>query len=396
MIEITNVRHGAILNHNHGIETDKMLKFKLQGVSEGGYPVKINGEPALMDGRLFSREIVLTEKINHLLASVMTPYGKFTQELVLVWDKKSFHRFNFYIDDHSFVFTDLAQKRPTHAFDHFYLAGLKKIHDHYGMKVTLNVFYHNDHHDFELKDMPGIWKPEFTDNSDWLKFSFHSYGEFPDRPYLEATAEEFSLHYDLVKNEIFRFAGEQSFIPPVVIHWGNIHPNVALELARRGTKCYSTAFRPRVMGGPSLADRQHGGNMSQIEKHSISGEDKSCGMDGIRMHYEIPEESSYLNNHRSYYDPSIDMIFFGSSYCCNLVPLEEIPKLYAALFENAREFGFETFGGASHEQYTFPYYANYIPDHLKRIETSVRCMVEDGCKPVFFNDGILGNTAWEK
>ncbi|MBO5722228.1 MAG: hypothetical protein J6S19_03845, partial [Lentisphaeria bacterium] len=57
--------------------------------------------------------------------------------------------------------------------------------------------------------------------------------------------------------------------------------------------------------------------------------------------------------------------------------------------------GTEILNYASHEQYTFPYYANYLPDHMQRIETAARCLLaEGGCKPVFFNEGLMGNTAW--
>ena len=396
MIEITNYRQGAVLNHNHGTETKKNLAVRVEGISSSGHPVKLNGVPAEMDGRRFSGTVELTSKINPVTASVMTPYGVFSQELTLVWDKKSFRRCNFYIDDHIFTFTDLAKQRPKRAFSHFYLAGLKKIHEKYGFKVTLNCFYHNDHHEFVLKDMPDVWKREFIDNSDWLKLSVHSYGEFPDRPYAEASAEDFGRDYDLIRNEIVRFAGEETFIPPIVIHWANVHPAVAREAIRRGMRCYSTAFRLRVMGGPSLADRQKGGNMKKVEKRSLSGEDRSAGTEGLEMHYGFGEEANYLKNHRVYFDPAIGIYFFGSSgCCCNLVPLKEISKRYADSFADAKLYGTEIFGGASHEQYTFSYYPNYLPDHMERMEEAVRCMVEDGgCKPVFFHDGLLGNTSW--
>lgn len=397
MIEITSHRQGAILNRNHGTETEKSLAVTVEGISSSGCPVKINGVPAEMDGRRFSATIELTQKINSVTASVQTSYGRFSQELTLVWDKKSFRRCNFYIDDNIFIFTDLAKERPKHAFDHFYLAGLKKIHEKYGFKVTLNCFYTNCHHEFLLKDMPDVWKQEFIDNSDWLKFSFHSYGEFPDRPYLESTGEEFGRDFDLVKNEIIRFAGEETFINPIVIHWANVHPAVAREAIRRGMHCYSTTFRPRVMGGPSLADRQSGGNMAQIQQRSLSGEDRSAGSEGLQLHYGLSEDINYLKKHGAYFDPELGIFFFGSSgCCCNLVPLQEISKRYAETFRNGARYGTEVFGGATHEQYTFPYYPNYIPDHLERIEEAVRCLVMDGgCKPVFYHDGILGNTAWE-
>ena len=291
MIEITSHRQGAILNRHHGEETSDGLKITVRGISESGRPVRVNGVPARMDGRGFSVEVALTGKVNTVTASVTTPYGVYSQELQLVWDKRSFRRFNCYLDDHSFVFTELTRQRPKRAFDHFYLAGLKRIHDETGLKVTLNAFYRNDHDPagFLLKEMPDIWKTEFADNADWLKFSFHSYSEFPDRPYLESSGEEIGRDYDLVKNEIVRFAGEGSFIAPLVIHWANIHPSAAAEIIRRGTRCYCRSFRARVMGGPSLAERQKGGDMAQVQQRALAG--RNVSDEGLRMHYDYPEDA---------------------------------------------------------------------------------------------------------
>ena len=391
MIEITNYRQGAILNHNHGKEGRKSLKVKVEGISEGGWPVTVNGQPAVMEGRRFAADVELTQRVNTVKASVLTPYGTYSQELTLVWDKKSFKRFNFFIDDHSFLFTDLSKQRPKKAFDHFYLAGLKKIHDQYGLKVTLNSFYHNDHDPFDLKDMPAIWKSEFEDNSDWLKFSFHAYSEFPDRPYAEATAATFGKHWDMVQKEIERFAGPTSFIAPVVIHWANVHPAVAQEAIRRGVTAYSNNFRLRVMGGPSLEDRQRGGDMKTVEKRSLSGVDCGNELSGLAMHYGMQEEKDFMDKNIVYYDPQLGICFFHNTILCNLTPLAEIPKKYAIAVKRNEERGTEILGAGSHEQYTFPYYGNYLPDHMKRLETATRCMVEAGYNPVFFSQGFLGN-----
>ena len=396
MIEITNFRQGAILNHRHGIETADSLLVKLEGISDHGCPVMINGVAAEMDGRRFSAEIPLTEKINTVTASTITPYGNYSQELTLVWDKKSFKRYNFYIDDHIFTFTDLAKERPKSAFDHFYLKGLKEVNKKYGTKFTLNCFYHNAHQEFLLKDMPDIWKNEFIDNSDWLKFSFHAYSEFPDRPYAEASAEEIGKDWDLVQNEIYRFAGEQCYITPNVIHWANIHPSAAQEYIRRGCSCYSTTFRLRVMGGPSLADRQKGGNMQQVQARSVSGADCSTETCGLDLHYGFGEERNYITNHRNYYDPLLKVVFFSCHTTCNLVPLNEIPGKLQEIIKSSGKSGFESFCVASHEQYSFPYYPNYLPDHMERIDCASRIMCEYGARPVFFSEGVLGNTEWDK
>ena len=208
MLQITNIRQGAVLNHNHGKEDDKGLTVFFEGISDFPGPVTLNGQATRRDGRRFMGEVTLTEKFNTVTAESVSAYGNFSQSIVVVWDKKSFKRVNFYIDDHSFFWTDLARERPKHAFDHFYLKGLKEIHDRTGLKVTLNCFYHNDHFDCDMTQVPDIWKSEFIDNSDWLKLSFHSLGEFPDRLYIEAGEEEFARDYDIVHDEIVRIAGE--------------------------------------------------------------------------------------------------------------------------------------------------------------------------------------------
>ena len=119
MIEITNFRQGAVLNHNHGIESENSLLIRIEGVSSAGYPVTVNGINATMDGRQFFADVPLTKKINTVTATATTPFGNYSQNLTLVWDKKSFKRYQFYIDDNIFVFTDLAKERPKHAFDTF-------------------------------------------------------------------------------------------------------------------------------------------------------------------------------------------------------------------------------------------------------------------------------------
>ena len=64
MVEITNFRQGAVLNHNHGTESEKALHITIEGISRSGYPVYVNGIKAEMDGQHFTAEIDLTEKIN--------------------------------------------------------------------------------------------------------------------------------------------------------------------------------------------------------------------------------------------------------------------------------------------------------------------------------------------
>ena len=154
-------------------------------------------------------------------------------------------------------------------------------------------------------------------------------------------------------------------------------------------------MRLRVMGGPSLASRTKGGNMNETEQRSMSGADTAATTEGLRMHYGFLDEGSYFKNHKAFYDPTLGICFFSSSVCCNLVPLANI----APRFQNAMQandmFGTEVIGAVSHEQYSFPTYSNYLPDHLDRLEQAIKTMTENGYKPAFFTNGLLGNTAWD-
>ena len=156
------------------------------------------------------------------------------------------------------------------------------------------------------------------------------------------------------------------------------------------------------MGGPSLADRQNGGNMTQVQARSDSGADKACDTDALTMHYGFADEYNYIKKHGVFFDAGLNLFFFGAcgklgGCCCNLVPLADVPTRCQSMLDGMKAVGTEIVNFASHEQYTFPYYPNYLPDHMQRIEEAARCLIaEGGCKPVFINDGLLGNMAWEE
>ncbi|MFA6929427.1 MAG: hypothetical protein WCT05_03810 [Lentisphaeria bacterium] len=393
MLEITNLRQGAVLTHYHGKEEEHSLTVKVEGLCDHGGEVLVNGMPATCSGRRFIAPVTLTDKFNEITATATSALGEYSQKINVVWDKKSFKRYNFYIDDHIFLFTDLATQRPTRAFDHFYLKRLKEIHQRWGLKLTLNCFFHNDHQEFTLEQMPNCYRQEFIDQSDWLKFSFHSRSEFPDRPYEEIDLQEFCADYDLLQEHLIRICGKESFIAPINVHWGALQASCAQEFIRRGSRCSCCTMRPFVSGGPSSAARQ--GKKSDISSVQQSNAIRQGAPFGSEYFFR-PEEDSYLLQERKYYNFELGIFIARGCVCCNLVPLTEIAGRLQNYFNLAKENGNEIFGAASHEQYSFPYYKNYLPDHLDRIEQAVKLLSEYGCQPIFFSEGLLGNMAWEK
>jgi hypothetical protein len=44
----------------------------------------------------------------------------------------------------------------------------------------------------------------------------------------------------------------------------------------------------------------------------------------------------------------------------------------------------------THEQYFWPFYTRYIPDHGERLNQTIRWVTERGYEPVFFHEGSMG------
>ena len=370
MLEITSLRNGAVLNHRNGTETEDALEIKVEGVTTSQAEVKVNGIPAAKFDRLFSASVRLTKKVNRILVESSDAFGERTQSITVVWDKKSTPRYSFFFDDCSFFLRAIAQSRPKSIFEEMFLRRLRSIHGKYGTKFTLNLFFHDDHHNFSISDFPVDYKAEFSANSDWLKMSFHAKSEFPDRPYQSSDSATLAADYDRVYHEVCRFAGADSFIAPNVIHWSMTNPENFPVLKDRGVRCLTGAF----LGGVS-----HIG-----EKHTLEVTD-------IGYHYE-KDVAQYIKKAHCYYDRRFDLLLCDNLLCCNYLDIEDIRNCFQELKANPRD----TISLMSHEQYSYPDYFNYIPDHLDRIEEACRLATEAGYRPIWLAQGLFGNMAWEE
>ena len=108
MIEITNFRNGSVLSCHDGIETPEYLEITVEGITSPQADVCVNGIAAEKFDRRFTASIRLTEKINTITAVASDTYGEHSQTITAVWDKGSFKRFNFFIDDCIFFLRNIA------------------------------------------------------------------------------------------------------------------------------------------------------------------------------------------------------------------------------------------------------------------------------------------------
>ena len=373
MNQITSLRTGTIVNKFYGKVQNGVLLLPVTGIAEEDAHVTVNGVEAQRLGLGFSAVVPVSEKFTEISMVAETTAGVTTHTVKVVYDKDSFPRYNFLIDDNSFFWTDIIKNRPRSLFDQFYLKFLKRMHDEYGTKFTLNLFFRNDHEPCELSSFPDSYKKEFADNAHWLKMSWHAYSEVPDRPYQNVPAEKVASDYDLIKSEVCRIAGEESFIPPVAAHWSMIRPDGMAELVKRGVRVMTSQFiNPKT----SLSEDQRGPHLCDI---------------GF---FQNLRECLYLEKEQMLYSFAQNVLYLHGMLICNYwTPAEIKEKLAQVQKESVRH---EILSLETHEQYTFPSYFNYLPDHMERMETAIRFASEAGYKPVFFAEGLLGNTAWEK
>jgi len=356
MVRITEPFHGAVLNHRHGEATDGGLKIAVSGEAPLRDTVTVNGEPARRTGTAFHADVVLRDKETDIVAVATGARGQAEHRVRVVWDRHSKPRYRFSLDDNSFFLRDVADKQYASLFDCFYLAGLRDLHERYGTKYTCNIYYTTGD-DFSLPDFPDRYRGEWADNAHWLRLAFHAYANDPDRPYAHASAAKLLADLDKVAEEIHRFAGDEAYAPPTVIHWGIVQPDALKALTTRGVRALSGYFGP-------------------------------CAT-GWSVHYWLDDDrSDYLNRHDALMDFETGIVFSRVDIVCNTVPLERIVPTLAPQAEDPNTA--EIMDLFTHEQYFWPFYRAYIPEHFERLDKAIGWVTEHGYEPVFFHEGFLG------
>ena len=336
----------------------------VSGTARPGDRVTVNGAACQVEGLQFEGEIALREAETELVVVAEGASGRCEDRVRVVWDRYSEPRYRFSIDDNSFFLRDIAHNDYRSLFDCFYLRTLRDLHKQYGTKFSLNIYYaaaDNDNFptdaDFRISQFPDRYKSEWQDNADWLKLAFHAYANKPDWPYQDAEPKKLMADLDLVASEIHRFAGEETYAPPTIIHWGMTRHEAFTPLFNRGVRVLSGYFR------------QHDGRW-----------DVNYNWDDAR--------SEYLSCHNAWKDFQSGIVFSRVSIVCNSVPVDRVAATLEPLAQDPNTA--EIMDLLTHEQYFWPFYSRYIPDHPQRLDTVLRWVSERGYKPVFFHEGFLG------
>ena len=361
MLRIREPFHGAVLDHRHGRQTDEELTIRVSGEAPLGDRVVVEGDVARRDGTRFEADVILCERENEIEVVADGPRGHHEHSVRVLWDRHSRPRYRFSIDDNSFFLRDIAEKGYGSLFDCPYLAALRDLHQRYGAKFVLNIYYTTGD-GFDLPQFPDRYRSEWQDNAHWLKLAFHAHANDPDRPYQYATPETLLADWSQVDEQIRRFAGEGTCSAPTVIHWGMVQPPALRPLHEHGVRTLSGFFTQRN----GLWDVNY-------------------WLDDTR--------SEYLSRHEALMDFGSGIVFSSVDLVCNNTRIEDIEPRLEAMAANSNQA--QIVDLFTHEQYFWPFYPHYLPDHVQRLDTAIRWVTERGYEPVFFHEGLLGGPDWE-
>ncbi len=254
--------------------------------------------------------------------------------------------FRFSVDDNIWFLKDIAGSHYKSIFENEYLNFYKYLHETYHIKIQLNLFYRTE--DFNLSQMPDIYKEEWNYHSDWLKLSFHSLQENPPMPYEHSSREEIKKDCNLVQNEIIRFAGTESLDLYTTLH-------------------YVTATKDGCLGLKDCGIKGLVGLFGTAENPNRS--------------YSLPiEVCSFLQNHPYYKDDETNLFFFTNDMIINTVKLDEIPVLLKP------KIGKDFIEIMIHEQYFYKTYFAYQSDFKDKVISAITFLINNGYQSVFLDE----------
>ncbi|NSW91319.1 MAG: hypothetical protein HPY74_11730 [Firmicutes bacterium] len=377
VIEFISPVDGDMLNEFDGDEKGNSLEIKVKLLAPPESRIRINGVPAkcmkctggidvgyrnyaeyaYSEGEkdIFEAAVRL-DGYRNTIEAVEEKSG-WKKDIVVYRMRNATRKYRLSLDDNIWFLQDIAGNSGKYKsiFENPYLKIYKDAHDMYGTKVHINLFYQTE--GFNLSQMPAKYKSEWRDNADWLRLTFHSIQEFPDKPYLSATYDEIKRDYELITEEIIRFAGEELLSPITTVHWGE----TSLEAARA----------LRTMGVLGLV--------------GYFKLDENC--EPMVSYYLDKETTEHINKRDAWKDNKEDIIFIKHDIVLDKTDLGDIYPFLDNLKKDPHQSGMLEM--LIHEQYFYSHYGAYQPDYREKVLTAVRWATENGYKPAFWRDVVL-------
>lgn len=352
---------GVMLTETAGKKTAAGLEIVPLINALPGRKLSVNGIPLVHEANVYHAAAPLTLKSGR--NSVVLLDGDTGERRAIdVWYlPDAYMKYRFSLDDNIWFLQDLAKHKNDYAslFENPWLSLLKKLHDEYGTKFHLNIYYEcPEFGGFDLTMMPDKWKGEWAANSDWMRLSCHANANEPDHPYIMADYNRTYREFTRVNEQILRFAGEEAFADKVTtIHWGDATSEAVRAVRDAGYRCMVGSFK-------------YGDPASTPIAYDLSA-----------------EKCSLLNTYGLFFDKDQDMMYFKyGSGCLQHGALDQIPVRASEIERQIPMYRFREL--CVHEEYFYPHYVNYMPDYPERLATGIRWCVEHGYEASFATEAF--------
>jgi hypothetical protein len=345
---------GDMLCMYDGKMTNDGLLITITVSAPAGSRVRINGTDAKPSGDKFVADIILKNYRNQIeLAEVNTG----SRQTITVFRLKNYvDKYRLSLDDNILFLKDISDNssRYKSIFENSYLGFLKQVHDTYGTKIHVNIYYQCE--GFNLSQMTDKYKNEWQANSAWLRLSFHALQNKPDNPYIASGYNEVKKDCEMVKAQILRFAGEEQFDHVTTLHWG-----AATLEGTRGL---------RDGGYTALA-----GYFNYLP-----------GESPVSYYLDL-EKRQHLYERYIWRDNKEGIIFSRIAIVINNQDLDKIVPYLSSLKVGTHKPGYLDL--MIHEQYFHKDYVDYQPDFREKVMTAVKWASDNGYKPAFLSECIF-------
>ena len=336
---------GDMLNEYDGTISDGKLIIPVQIKAPAGSRITVNDVETNYKDGIYRADIELKHYEN--IIELVEKRKAYKRSINVFRLKNYTNKYRFSFDDNIWFLQDINSNagRYNSIFENPYLGMLKKMHDTYGTKIHLNLFYETD--GFNLSQMTDKFRNEWRANSDWIRLSFHALAEMPDKPYIKAGYEQVMKDCILVNEQIKRFAGEELMGPVTTLHWGEA----------------------TVEGCRALRDCGY----SVLTSYTMS-------------YYFSEEQRNHINTRFIWRDNREGIIFPKMAIVVNNVKQEQIIPHLDNVRNNLKARYIDLM---IHEQYFYPHYRGYQPDFQEKIMTAAKWAYDNNFEPGFLGGSVF-------
>ena len=346
---------GVMLTPATGEKTDAGIRITARVDASSGRKMTLCGVPMKDEGYgVYSCKVELSSYKTQLVARDEESGEEKAIDVYFL--KNAYKKYRFSLDDNIWFLQNLTENKGTYAsmFEDPYLAMLKKIHDAYGSKFHVNIYYETPRNGgFDLSRMTDKYKDEWRKNSDWLRLSFHANADAPARPYAHTDYEQAYRECERVHREILRFAGKDSLASVTTVHCGDCTTESARAFRDLGYRAFVSSY-----------------------KKTESGID-------IRMYLDS-EKCEILRKYGFFYDKEEDIIHFRYNGGIQHITPDAIADRFAQQETETPDYLFKDI--CLHEQYFYEEFYLHQNNYPEKLEQSARWLRDHGYEPTFMDE----------